>query len=113
MVDFAIEYEDELSQYNRILATGTTGQEIKAATRRLEKKVKLCRSGPKGGDIEVAAEILLGRCHTIVFFVDPLHPHPHADDIRALLAACMRKKEVRIFTNEVQARRWMDSWQVP
>lgn len=113
MVDFAIQYEPELSQFKHILATGTTGQQVIDACgtlRRLEK-VKKCLSGPKGGDIEIATEILFDQCSVVVFFIDPLHPHPHIDDIRVVLSACMAEIEnnnVRMLTNEVQAREWIE-----
>lgn len=113
MVDFAIQYENELSMFKRILATGTTGQEVENACRKLreKKKVRRCLSGPKGGDIEIATEILLGRCHIVVFFIDPLHPHAHIDDIRVVFSACMAEitnNDVRMLTNEVQAREWIE-----
>jgi methylglyoxal synthase len=109
IVAFAIQYEDQLTnRFSRILATEATGQQIEKAARRLKGKISFCRSGPDGGDIEIATKILFNRCGNVVFFVDPLHPHPHIDDIRTVFAACMRKKDVRIFTNEEHARRWMD-----
>jgi methylglyoxal synthase len=108
MVDFAVEYEDELARFKRILTTGTTGQQVLNATRSLKDIVKRCRSGPKGGDIEIANEVLFSRCHVVVFFVDPLNPHPHIEDIRVVFAACMIENNVRMLTNEVQAREWMD-----
>lgn len=113
MVDFAVQYEDELCKFSRILATGATGQEVMNACRRLreEKRVRKCLSGPKGGDIEIATEILFNRCHIVVFFIDPLHPHPHIDDIRVVFSACMAEIEnndVRMLTNEVQAREWIE-----
>jgi len=112
MVDFAIQYEKELSKYfDRILATGTTGQEVEGACRRLKSKIVRCRSGPRGGDIEVAMEILFGRCGVVIFFVDPMNPHPHIDDIRVVFGACMAEildNNVQMLTNEVQAREWME-----
>ena len=108
MVDFAIEYERELSKFGRILATGTTGRDVEEAARELKGKIIRCRSGPKGGDIEIATEILYGRCDVVIFFIDPLHPHPHIEDIRVVFAACMIENQVRMLTNEVQAREWMD-----
>jgi len=113
MVDFAIQYENELSRFRRILATGTTGQEVENACRRLRelKKIRRCLSGPKGGDIEIATEILFGRCHIVIFFIDPLHPHAHIDDIRVVFSACMAEidnNDVRMLTNEVQAREWIE-----
>ena len=109
MVEFAIDFEPELSLFARILTTGTTGRQVTDAVPKLEKEKKIYRyhSGPKGGDIEIATEILLGRCHVVVFFVDPLHPHPHIEDIRVVFGACMIRDQVRMLTNEMQAREWM------
>jgi methylglyoxal synthase len=109
MVEFAVEYERELSAFGRILATGTTGREVEEAARKLKGKIKRCRSGPKGGDIEIATEILYGRCDVVIFFIDALRPHPHIEDIRVVFAACMIENEVRMLTNELQAREWMDT----
>ncbi len=113
MVDFAIQYEEELHKFGRILATGTTGQEVENACRKLREneKIRRCLSGPKGGDIEIATEILFDRCHIVIFFIDPLHPHAHIDDIRVVFGACMAEIEnndVRMLTNQVQAREWIE-----
>lgn len=107
MVDFALEFERELNQFKKILATGSTGREVREATKLQEDKIHLFYSGPKGGDIEIATVILTGQCDVVVFFVDPLHPHPHTEDIRVVFGACMIRKQVRMLTNEMQAREWM------
>jgi methylglyoxal synthase len=109
MVSFAIEYERELSHFKRILTTGTTGLEVRNATRLLADLIKRCRSGPEGGDIEIATEVLYGRCDVVVFFLDPRHPHPHIEDIRTVFSACMREQETLMLTNEFQARSWMEN----
>ncbi len=108
MMDFVVDYEAELAHFGCILATGTTGAEIKNAAPRLEDVVFLYHSGPIGGDIEIATEILYGRCHAVIFFIDPSHPHPHIEDIRVLLGACILNDRVLTFTNEMQAREWMN-----
>lgn len=104
MVSFAIDYEDFLSDYKRIVTTGTTGEKIRRATRKLGRKLDPCFSGPKGGDIEIATQVLKGDIHTVIFFVDPSSPHAHIDDIRVVFGACMINPEVRMLTNEGQAR---------
>lgn len=108
MVDFAVQYERELGLFNPIFATGTTGKEVAEAAPTLHDKIWRFHSGPKGGDIQIATEILLGRCDVVIFFLDPLRPHPHADDIRVVLSACMVENNVRILTNDVEARDWME-----
>ncbi len=114
MVDFALEYEDELCGFRRVLTTGHTGEEVENACRRLRAKGTLRRflTGPKGGDIEIATEIIFDRCHVVVFFVDPLHPHAHIDDVRVVFGVCMAEIEgndVRLLTNEFHAREWMEN----
>jgi len=108
MIDFVTDYEHELSQFKSILATGTTGKLIAEAAPDLNSKIKKYHSGPKGGDIEIATEIFWGACDLVIFFVDPLHSHPHIEDIRVVFGACMYKDTVRMLTNEAQARDWMN-----
>jgi methylglyoxal synthase len=109
MTEFAIDYERELDEnFNKIITTSTTGSRIKEASRKLASKVYPYHSGPKGGDIEIATEIMLGLIDVVIFFIDPLHPHPHIDDIRVVFGACMMQP-VRMLTNERQAREWVDA----
>jgi methylglyoxal synthase len=110
MIEFALDYETELARFNCILATGTTGRDVGDAASSLKEGEKIYRyhSGPKGGDIEIATEILFGRCHVVVFFIDPLRPHPHIEDIRVVFGACMIQDQVRMLTNEMQSREWME-----
>jgi len=47
-----------------------------------------CSSGPLGGDAEVGALMCLEDLGGMFFFTDPLDPHPHTDDIKALVRMC-------------------------
>lgn len=69
---------------NSILyATGTTGELIKKNCPSLS--LTCLKSGPLGGDQQIGALIADNKINILVFFMDPLSPHPHDVDIKALL----------------------------
>ena len=84
IVNFAKEHAPLLGRY-RLIATGTTGQRIEAAT---GLSVERMLSGPLGGDAQIAAEVAIGNVLAVIFLVDPLYAQPHEPDIQALLRIC-------------------------
>jgi methylglyoxal synthase len=89
----------EWAQYNyhtllghELVCTGTTGRLIDEAIRAKAGAalppgfaILRLKSGPLGGDQQLGALIADGRIDIVIFFWDPMSPHPHDVDVKALL----------------------------
>lgn len=87
-----VEWNWKLLLKHKLICTGTTGRLVEEAiSKKFEKgesfkhsMVKL-KSGPFGGDQQLGAMIADGNIDILVFFWDPMQPHPHDVDVKALL----------------------------
>lgn len=84
MIEFVQSHEEVLSAFD-LVGTGTTGQRIIEETALTVERKK---SGPLGGDAQIAAEVAADEMNAIVFLRDPLTAQPHEPDISALLRIC-------------------------
>jgi methylglyoxal synthase len=86
MVALATRHRARLAPH-AIWATGTTGARVAEACPELA--VTRLKSGPLGGDQQIGAMIAEGRIDALIFLVDPLSPHPHDVDVKALMRVAL------------------------
>lgn len=93
LLEFVGEHMDKLACH-QLYATGTTGGLIENLLQQKlpreacpEHPVRMQRmkSGPLGGDQQLGALIAEGNIDILIFFWDPMQPHPHDVDVKALL----------------------------
>lgn len=81
LVGWANEHKLYLIKH-KLCATGTTGRLLKT---HVGLKVHCYKSGPLGGDQQIGAKVAERKIDLVIFFWDPMAPHPHDVDVKALL----------------------------
>jgi methylglyoxal synthase len=115
MQAFADAHFDVLSRFAHRVATGTTGQMLNelAWSRGWPRErawVERYRSGPMGGDAQIADLVLEGRCHRAIFFEDPHVARQHEADIQLLERAVTTVTDNAVcFTSPRVAVRWIEA----
>jgi len=86
------EWNYEILIHHKLMSTGTTGRLVEEAIKkRLSDEdannfeVMKLKSGPLGGDQQLGAMIVEDKVDLIIFLWDPMQPHPHDVDVKALL----------------------------
>jgi methylglyoxal synthase len=87
-----VEWNYDILIHHELISTGTTGNLVEAAIKeKLKEKdendfqITKLKSGPLGGDQQLGAMISEGKIDLIIFLWDPMQPHPHDVDVKALL----------------------------
>jgi len=112
MLTFATEHFDLLSRFARRMSTASTGVRLNELARSRgwpphTPWASCCRSGPHGGDAQIADLVLRHRCQRVLFFRDPLVPHPHEADISVLERAIASRTESAVYiASPAMASRW-------
>jgi len=120
-----VEYNWHTLAGHRLVCTGTTGRLVEETIKRKSGaalpvgfNITRLKSGPLGGDQQLGAMIAEGRVDAVIFFWDPMSPHPHDVDVKALLRiavlydvpmACNRSTADFMISSPLMARSYTPS----
>jgi methylglyoxal synthase len=112
MVAFVREHYGFFDRFGGRIATGTTGGLLNALADEMHGGnrspwVRRFRSGPLGGDAEIALEVLDGRCQRIVFFEDPHVARQHEADIQLLERSARVTERAMCVSDSASAAAWV------
>jgi len=88
-----VEWNYETLMEHNLFSTGTTGRLLEKAineknlneSEHNKKEIVKLKSGPLGGDQQLGALVAEDKIDFMIFFWDPMEPHPHDVDVKALL----------------------------
>ncbi len=94
-----VRWNHKVLMNHQLICTGTTGRLVEEALRQeieadqtiperrkvVPLRIIMLKSGPFGGDQQLGAMIAEGRIDLLIFLWDPMQPHPHDVDVKALL----------------------------
>lgn len=92
-----VKHNAELLIQNTLICTGTTGGLVEQTLNEwineyskesVELDIVKMKSGPLGGDAQIAAMVVEGNIDLCVFLIDDLNANPHEADIMMLLRQC-------------------------
>ena len=105
MVAFVMKRMDFFKRKDiELVATGTTGKHIEHSG----LKVTCLKSGPMGGDAQIASLLVDGNIDVVFFFIDPLYSHPHEVDIHMLMRLC-NVYDIPLATNYTTSKLLVDA----
>jgi methylglyoxal synthase len=90
LVNWVKQHHKTLIQH-QLVCTGTTGKLVEQTLltqpqiSAKQLAIHKLKSGPLGGDQQLGAMICEGKVDVLFFFWDPMEPHPHDVDVKALL----------------------------
>ena len=103
MIDWVI-YNSETLVKNKLICTGTTGTLVENALKeeKTAPDITKVKSGPMGGDAQIATMVVEGKIDLCVFLIDDLSANPHEADIQMLLRQC-RLHNIPVACNRASA----------